>query len=106
MARLVIKGVKVRERYYKNPRSARHSQVQYRAWGNDSSPKINEVLIYKDPRLKKHPKLEKAIMHHEEVEIRLRRDGMGVTKAHKIAMSKEPKIIKNKSLKQLWEMLK
>jgi len=101
-----IRGVKIRERYYKNPRSARHSQVQYQAWGNDSSPKINEVLIYKDPRLKKHPKLEKAKMHHEEVKIRLGRDGMGVTKAHKIAMSKEPKIIKNKSLKQLWEMLK
>lgn len=101
-----IKGVKIKERYYKNRLSSNKSPVKYQAWGHGSTDKIDEVLIFKDPRLKKRPELERAMMHHEETEIRLRSKGMSEPKAHKIAMSKEPKIIKGKSLKQMWEMIK
>ena len=103
-----IKGVKIKERYYRNPlpTNVRHSPIKYQAWGHGSTDKIDEVLIFKDPRLKKHHKLERAMMHHEETEIRLRSKGMSEPKAHKIAMSKEPKLIKGKSLKQMWEMIR
>lgn len=99
-----IPGVRIKERYFKRTRRGK-TPIKYTARGYASNNKVDEVVIYKDPALKKHPKLERAMMSHERTEIRLRSKGMLEPKAHKIAMSKEPKLIRHKSLKQLWKML-
>ena len=98
-------AVKIKQQYYKRSRPGK-PPIEYRAWGNRRTGEVHRVLIKKDPVLKKHPKLEKDMMKHEMVEIKLRSKGMGVDKAHKIAMSKERKSTKGKTLKQLWRELK
>ena len=97
--------VRIKQEYFKRSRPG-EPPITYRAWGKRSTNKVTKVLIKKDPTLKKNPKLEKAMMKHELVEIRLRAKGMDVKKAHKIAMSKESALTRNLSLKDMWRMLK
>ena len=97
-------GVNITEDYYKRTRCGR-PPIRYDALGFRSSNKVTDVHIHKDPILKKHSKIENAMMRHELIEIRLRSKGMLEPKAHRIAMSKESKIIRGLSLKKLWEKL-
>lgn len=101
----MAKAVKIKQRYYGRSRPGK-PPIEYQAWGNRKTGEVHSVLIKKDPALKKHPKLERDMMKHELAEIKLRSKGMDVEKAHKIAMSKEPKSIKGMTLKQMWRELK
>jgi len=100
-----IKGVEIKESYYKRSRPGK-APIRYTAQGYRSSGKVTDVDLKKDPALKRHPKLEKAMLKHEYDEIRLRSKGMEVGKAHRIARKKESKLIRNKSLRKLWEKMK
>jgi hypothetical protein len=97
--------VKIKEQYFKRSRPG-SPPITYNAWGNRRTGEVHRVLIKKDPALKAHPKLERDMMHHELVEIKLRSKGMSEPQAHKIAMSKERKSTKGKTLKQMWKELK
>ena len=97
--------VRIKQEYFKRSRPG-EPPIMYKAWGKRSSNKVTEVLIKKDPALKSHRELEKAMMKHEMTEIKLRAKGMDVHKAHRIARSKESKATRNLSLRQLWRKLK
>ncbi len=68
--------------------------------------KIVKIVVKKDPILKKYPKIKKAIMQHELVEIKLRAKKYPKRDAHYYAEQLEPKLIRGKNLKQLWRMMK
>jgi hypothetical protein len=98
-------GVDIIETYYKVSKKGR-SPIRYRSRSYIDSGKLASVNIKKDPLLKKNPKLEKAMLKHEMVEIKLRAKGMSIGKAHKIATSKESKLTRGKSMSQLRTMMK
>jgi hypothetical protein len=79
--------------------------MKYYPKGYRSSGVVTEATIYKDPILKKHPDFHRAILNHELTEIKARGQGLSLNKAHKIARSKEPKLTKNLSLKQMWDKI-
>ncbi len=97
--------VKIKQLYFKRSRPG-EPPIMYKAWGKRSTGRVTEVLIKKDPALKGHRQLEKAMMRHEMTEIKLRAKGMDVKKAHKIARSKESKATRNLSLRQMWAKLR
>ncbi len=96
--------VKIRQVYFKRSRPG-EPPIMYKAWGKRSTGRVTEVLIKKDPALKRYPRLEKAMMKHEMAEIKLRAKGMDVNKAHRIARSKESKLTRKLSLKKMWRKL-
>ncbi len=96
--------VKIRQEYFKRSRPG-EPPIMYKAWGKRSNQRVTEVLIRKDPALKRHPQLEKAMMRHEMAEIKLRAKGVDVNKAHRIARSKELRLTRTLSLRQMWAKL-
>jgi hypothetical protein len=97
-------GVNIKETYFKRSRPG-NPPIAYTAQGY-SSGKVTDANIRKDPILKRHPKLERAMLRHEMNEIKLRSRGMNVNKAHRIARSQEPSITRNLSLRQMWDKLR
>ena len=96
--------VKIKQKWYSRSQNGRPLMIYYPK-GYRSSGVVTSATIYKDPILKKHPNWHSAILKHELTEIKARGKGMPLNKAHKLARSKESKLIKNLSLKQMWEKL-
>ena len=105
MKKLKIKGVVVKQSYYKRSRPNR-PLMWYEAWGRGDGSQVDKVHIHIDPILKKYPDHLKDSFKHEKTEIVLRHRGVSESKAHKVALSKEGNISKGKSLRQLWKELK
>lgn len=108
--------LKITEKWYKRTQRGRvPMRYQCRGYktkdGKGAGKKVKtgwvtDAVIYKDPILKKHPQLEKAIKKHEIDEIKARARGMSLNQAHSYACKREPRIIKGLNVKQFWDKMK
>jgi hypothetical protein len=96
--------VKIKQKWYSQTQRGR-PLMKYYPKGYRSSGVVISATIYKDPILKKYPDWHRAILNHELTEIKARSKGIPLNKAHKIARSKETKLTKNLSLRQMWDKL-
>lgn len=88
-----ITKIKVQYRKVHNPNIAVAS-YHPRGYGGRGKPEIiTDVVIKLDPVLKKikNRKLKKVILKHETDEIKARARGLPLSKAHQVAVNKEPK---------------
>lgn len=102
---IVRKPKAIREVWYK--RSRRNKPIaSYDLTREKDTLKLVKGVIYKDPILKKYPKHEKAAVQHELIEIRLREKGYSKVEAHNFALRLEPKLMRNKNVRDYWRNLK
>ena len=96
--------INIRKRYYKSSRVNREPAKYYAVQPGGIGKNVH-ATVRLDPILKKESDLRKAILNHEENEIRYW--GKGLPKAHLLARKKEPRLTRNiASVKKFWQEIK